>query len=97
MLRIADFYYALGHKQVTVTRVTRWHDAVKHIDAATYALDQIFRFPHAHQVTRFIRRDLRADMLQNTVHIFLRLTDSQTADSVAIKANLYQTLNGDIA
>jgi hypothetical protein len=40
---------------------------------------------------------LRADMLQNAVHVFLRLTHSQTADSVAIKAYLYQTFNRDIA
>ena len=47
--------------------------------------------PDAHQVSWFIGRDLRADVLQNTVHVFLRLTNRQTADSVAIKANLYQT------
>lgn len=97
MLRVSDFHHAIGNEQMTVTRVSGWHNAVEHINAATYAFHQIFWFTHTHQVSWFIRRDLRADMLQNAVHIFLRLTHSQTADSVAIKAYLYQTFNRDIA
>ena len=97
MLRITNFHHAVSHEQVTITGIACWHNAVKHIDTATHAFHQIFRFADAHQVTRFVRRDLRADMLQNAVHVFLRLTYSQTADSVAIKANLYQTFDRDIA
>ena len=97
MLRVADFHHAVGDEQVAVTRVARRHDAVEHIDTATYPFHQIFRLPDAHQVSWFIGRDLRADVLQNTVHVFLRLTNRQTADSVAIKANLYQTFHRDIA
>ncbi|MNS79467.1 hypothetical protein D3C72_1131230 [compost metagenome] len=97
MLRVTDFHHTVGNKQVSVTRVAGWHDAVEHIDAAAHTFNQILWFTHAHQVSRFIRRDLRANMLQNTVHVFLRLTHSQTADSVAIKTYLYQTFNRDIA
>ena len=57
----------------------------------------VFPLPDAHQVSWFIGGHLRADVLQNTVHVFLRLTNRQTADSVAIKANLYQTFHRDIA
>lgn len=81
---------------MTITGISRWHHAVKHIDTATYAFNQIFWFADAHQVTRFICRNLWAYMLRDAVHIFLRLTDSQTADSVAIKTDVYQTFNGDI-
>ena len=35
-------------------------------------------------------------MLQNAVHICFRLTHSQTADSVAIKTDIYQTFNRNI-
>ncbi len=97
MLRVTDFHHAIGHEQMAVARVAGRHDAVEHINAATHAFNQIFRFTHAHQVSWFICRDLRADMFQNAVHIFFRLTHSQTADSVAIKAYLYQTFDRDIA
>ncbi|STQ13800.1 Uncharacterised protein [Enterobacter cloacae] len=76
MLRVTDFHHAIGNKQMTVTCVTGWHDAVEHIDAAAHTFNQIFWLTHTHQVTGFIRRDLRADMFQNTVHVFLRLTHS---------------------
>ncbi len=97
MLRVTDFYHAIGHKQMSVTGVAGWHHAVKHIDTATNAFNQIFWFADAHQVARFISRDLRANMFQNTVHVLLGLAHCQTADSVAIKAYLYQTFNRDIA
>ena len=96
MLRIANFHHAIGHEQVTITRIAGWHHAVKHIDTTTHAFNQIFRFTDTHQVPRFICRNLRANMLKDAMHIFLRLTHSQTADSVAIKANLYQTFHRDI-
>ena len=96
MFRVTNFYHAVSHKQMTITGISRWHHTVKHIDTATHAFNQIFWFTDAHQVTRFICRNLRANMFQNAVHIFLRLTDSQTADSVAIKADIYQTFDGDI-
>ncbi|MNS72123.1 hypothetical protein D3C72_1055240 [compost metagenome] len=96
MLRVTDFHHTIGHKQVAVTRVAGRHDAVEHIDATTHAFYQILWFTHTHQVSWFILWDLRANMLQNTVHVFLRLTHSQTADSVAIKTYLYQTFNRDI-
>ena len=96
VVRVLDADVAVACKQVAVTRVARRHDAVEHIDTATYPFHQIFRLPDAHQVSWFIGRDLRADVLQNTVHVFLRLADRQTADSVAIKANLYQTFHRDI-
>ncbi|MNP30244.1 hypothetical protein D3C76_1233080 [compost metagenome] len=97
MLRITDFYHAVGHEQVTITGVAGRHNAVEHINAATHAFNQIFWFADAHQVTRFICRNLWANMFQNTVHVFFRFTHSQTADSVAIKTYLYQTFNRDIA
>ena len=96
MLRVADFHHAVGDEQVAVARIARRHDAVEHIDPAAHPFDQIFRLTDAHQISRLVGRDLRADVLQNTMHIFFRLADSQTADSVAIKANLYQTFNRDI-
>ena len=96
VLRVADFHYAVGDKKVSIAGVARRHHAVKHINAAAHALHPVFRFAHAHQVARFICRDLRADVLQNAVHILFRLADSQTADSVAIKAYLYQTFDRDI-
>src|SRR5471030_3517138 len=90
ILGITDFYDAVGDKQVTVSRITRWHYAVKHIHATTHAFDQIFRLTNTHQITRFVFWDLRANMFQNTVHVFFWLTDRQTAHSVTIKANIYQ-------
>ena len=54
MLRVADFHHAVGDEQVAVTRVARRHDAVEHIDTATYPFHQIFRLPDAHQVSWFI-------------------------------------------
>ncbi|GDE88619.1 hypothetical protein HmCmsJML291_03575 [Escherichia coli] len=81
---------------MTISGVAGWHYAVKHIDTATYALNQVFWFTNAHQVTRFVCRNLRAYMLQNAVHICFRLTHSQTADSVAIKTDIYQTFNRNI-
>ena len=73
-----------------------WDYAVKHIDTATHTFNQVFWFTNAHQVTRFVCRNLRAYMLQNAVHICFRLTHSQTADSVAIKTDIYQTFNRNI-
>ena len=78
---------------MTISGVAGWHYAVKHIDTTTYAFNQVFWFTNAHQVTRFVCRNLRAYMLQNAVHICFRLTHSQTADGVAVQFQLGDLLH----
>ncbi|MNS96680.1 hypothetical protein D3C72_1309930 [compost metagenome] len=90
VLGITDFYHTVSHEQMAVTGITRWHHAVEHIDTATHAFNQVFRLADAHQVTRLIFRNLRANMFKNAVHILFWLTDRQAAHSVTIKTDIHQ-------
>ena len=54
ILAVADFDDALRDKKMAVTGVAGGHDAIKHIDAAFDARDQIGWRAHAHQIARVV-------------------------------------------
>ncbi|MNH06159.1 hypothetical protein D3C79_655180 [compost metagenome] len=81
---------------MAVAGVAGRHHAIEHVDAAAHPFHQILRLAHPHQVARLVGRDLRADVIQDAVHVFLGLTHRQTADRIAVEADLQQTVEGDI-
>ena len=52
--------------------------------------DQIFRRADSHQVTRLVGGHARRDLLDHFQHYRLLFTDTESADSVSIKADLYR-------
>src|SRR5574344_573352 len=77
---------AFGGESHAVTPVTSRHDAVEHIHAAGYGLDDIGGCTHAHEVTRLIFREYGVHHLNHLVHRLGRFSNSETADSVAVTA-----------
>src|SRR3989338_1620206 len=51
---IADIDISGGSEEISISRISRWQNAVEHIDAAVDAFKQIFRSSHTHQITRFV-------------------------------------------
>ena len=63
-------------------------DAVKEIHAAFYRLQNIFRCTNAHQVSRLLLRQIRHNLIQNTIHFRMGFPYRKTADGIAIQLHL---------
>ena len=79
---IAQLQRAEAGEKVSIARVARWHDAIKHINATAHAFDNILRLTDAHQVTRLGHGQMRQGVLQRRIAHFQRLADRQTANGI---------------
>ena len=75
---------------MAVARVPGRHHAVEHVHAAGDAVDQVLRPAHAHEVARAVRGQLRAGVLEHGVALGLGLAHGQSADGVAVEADVDQ-------
>ena len=78
---------------MAVPTVSRGHDAVKEIDAAGNALNDIARRAHAHQIAGSVLRHVLLHRLNGVVHFPVRLADCETADGVAGQLKLRNFLH----
>ena len=63
------------------------HDAVEHVDPATYRLQQIVRGADAHKIARLLAGQMGLHRLDHVEHDILRLAHRQPADGVAGKVH----------
>ena len=74
-------------EQMGVSRMAGRHDAVEHVDAAAYRLQDVLRPAHAHQITRLPGRHLRGQVGDHAVAFILRFTDRQAAHREPFEAD----------
>ena len=70
---------------MSMAAVSCRQDAVKEINAAFYRLQNIFGCPNAHQVSRLLLRQIRYNLIQNTIHSAWD-PYRKTADGIAINS-----------
>ena len=90
MARIADIDRTASGKGLRRAAAAGRHHAVEHIDPAQNRADNVIRTADAHQITRFVLRQHSGRIVQNLKHGFLPLADGQTADGIAVKADILQ-------
>ena len=71
-------------------RVAGRHHAIEHVDAALDGENDVFRRADTHQVAGFVFRQTVAHVVENALHVFLRLTDRQAAQRIAVEADFAQ-------
>ena len=76
-----------------MTPVARRHDAVKEINAARHALDDVRRRTDAHEIARLVLRHILLDRRDSVVHLLMRLTDGEAADRIARQIKLRYLLH----
>src|SRR3954469_1333815 len=69
-------------------------DAVEHIDATQYRLNDIVRFAHAHQVSRSLAWQHVDGKVEAAEHRLLTFADSQSSDRISIEPNIDQSVGG---
>ena len=74
MGRIPDSHHALRGKQVPVPGISSRHHTIHHIHAPVHTFHKILWRAYAHQVTRFIYRHFGRYVLDDSHHVFFRLT-----------------------
>ena len=82
-----------------MSSVTAWIYAVKEIHTSVYRFQNIRRRSDSHQISRFGNRKTRNYCIQDPVHLFMCLTNCESADCVSIQihlCNLLCMLNTDI-
>ena len=89
-LRVLQLDVAEAGEEPTVTRVTRGHHTVEHVDAALHGVHQIFRRTDTHQVVRLVRRQARPDKVEDAMHVLFRFTNREAADGNTVKADVVQ-------
>src|SRR3546814_6943516 len=70
--RIAYLDVAEAREKPAIARIAGGHDAIEHVHAPAYALDQIFGRAHAHQVAGCFRRQARRYMSPDAHHVLDR-------------------------
>jgi hypothetical protein len=65
-------------------------NAVEHINAARDGFEKVNGFTNAHQVTRLVLRQFWDSYIEGPTHQLMPLTDGQTTNRIAIKANGFQ-------
>ncbi len=83
---------AVAGKGGAVAGMARRHDAVKHIDAAGDAFDDLNPVADAHQVAGVVRRDMGDREIDSAHHFGFRFTDADAADGIAVEADFRESL-----
>ena len=65
-------------------------NAVKHIDSAFHAFNQMIRRSHTHKVPRLVFRQKRRGIFQHLIHEIRRLPYRQTTNSISGKVHGYE-------
>lgn len=73
---------------MTMTAISCRVNTVEEIDAAVHRLKDVRRGSDAHQVSRFLFREMRNHRIEDTVHLLVTLTDRKSADRVAVAVHL---------
>ena len=81
----AQLQFSMRGKGHAALRQLRGNNTVEHIDPTMYALENINRRAHAHEVTRQILRQMVGDESRHFVTLVLRFADGQAANSEAVK------------
>ena len=84
---------------MTVTSVPARVYAVEEIDAALYALENICRRSNAHQIRRFVFRQVRNHFVKNMIHLLMAFSYCQSADRITVEIHLgnpFCMVNADI-
>ena len=89
---VAHVEHALGGKEHGVAAVARGHHAVEHIHAALYGFEDIYRRANAHEIARAVGGQNVIHHLNHFVHLFRRLAHGQSADGVALRAEVAHEL-----
>jgi hypothetical protein len=75
-LRVLDIELPTGRERLAGTAISRWQNAVKHVDAACDSLDKIFRGTDAHQIAGLFRWHQGRDLLNHVKHDRFLLADA---------------------
>ena len=78
--RIHQVEASFGRESGVMARETGWQDAVKDVDAAQNAVDQILGRANTHQVARLVLGQVRLHHVEHGVHFLLGLPDREAAD-----------------
>src|SRR6185369_13819322 len=87
--RVLDIQLAARRERLSGAAIARRQNAVKHIDAARNCFHQILGRADAHQVSRRVFRHSRRDVFNYFKHQRLLFSDAQSADGVAVEADVY--------
>ena len=79
---VCSVHDAAPCKDGRVTGIAAWHNAVKHIDAAVYSLDNVGGSSHAHKIARLVHGRERQHRIKNMIHHVRRLSDGKPASYV---------------
>ena len=58
---------------------------VKEIHATVNCFQNVRRGTNAHQVSRFVLRQMRNDFIKDSIHFLMSLTDSKSTHRIAIQ------------
>ena len=83
VLFVGDVHLTLPGEEVSVTRVTRGHDAVEEIDTVVNCLQNIAGSTNAHQIARLILGHVRLNDVDDAIHILGGLSNRQAANGIA--------------
>ena len=96
---VEQIHFSMVCVNMAVASVPARIYAVEEIDAALYAFQNVCRRSNAHQIRRFVFRQVRNDFVENMVHLLVALSYCQTADCIAIEIHLgnpFCMVNADI-
>ena len=88
ILKIKEVHLTLVGIDMTMAAVSRRVNAVKEIDTAVNALDDVCRCADAHKIGRLFLRKMRYDDIEDMIHLLMCLTDRESADGIAIEIHL---------
>ena len=84
IFRIEKIDLAMVRIQMAVPAVSGRVHTVEKVNAALHALEDVGRRTDTHQIGRFILWQIWHCLLQNIIHLFMCLSDSQPADCITI-------------
>ena len=70
------------------------HDAIEHVHTPRHSAEQIVRRADTHQIARLVGGQCRGRVIEGGEHRLLALAHGQTADSIALEADLGQRIDG---
>src|SRR5690554_265935 len=88
MLGVANLDGAFGSEQVAIARIAGGHDAIEHVDTATYTLYQVLGLADAHQVAGLLLWHPVGQIVQYPEHFLFGLANREAADSQTVEADL---------
>ena len=75
-------------KKMTVPCIAARHYAVKKVNASAYTFDYIAGRAYTHKIPRFLRRHIRLNSRNDTIHIFLGFADGKPAYGISVKIQI---------